>query len=320
MDKFKTFIIGVIVGSFLVGGVAYAADYLHIKVKLPNIFYWYDGQELKMGDNEPLTINYNGVNYVPVRKIAEALGKEVEWDAETNRVLIKSTEQIKYKEIEPDEMDPELKTWLDHSVGRELAQVRVIEQETYILLTLGKKNSGGYDINVLGIKQYHDGVKVDIEILDPQKGNIVTESMTHPYKLIKLMDTYEGKITFKEKTDKWIPTIEGAAFIPSIYKETENMILFEPEITKEKINLQGIVNTFEGLIEVSLVDGNEDVLENVTIQSLGAKPNWGYFEKEFLITSLKQNSAGSVVIHTINEKDGIFGEKIKINLGEWTKE
>lgn len=319
MNKFKTFIIGVVFGSLLIGGVGYATDHLHIEVKLPDIQYWYDGKNLalKQSTDGPATIHYKGVNYVPVRRISEALGKEVEWDAKGNRVLIHSNEELKYIEVKPDEITPEITSWLDHSLKRELAQVKIINEETYILLTSGQKNSGGYDINVVGIKQYHHGVKIDIEMLEPQKGEFVTEGVTYPYKLIKLIDTYKGPITFQEKMNDQIPTVSGIDQIPSVFKETENIILFDPVITDEKIKIQGIVNTFEGLIGFSLVNGSGDELESVTIQSLGRKPNWGYFEKEIPRSNLIPNSNISVVLYTIYEKDGIPGETIQIYLNEW---
>lgn len=319
MNKFKTFIIGAVFGSFLIGGMGYATDLIHIEVKFPGIEYRYDGKELvfKESEEEPATINYKGVNYVPVRGISEALGKEVVWDAAANRVLIHSTDNLDYQVLESDEVMPEIKSWLDRSMEHELAQLKTVDQETYILLTLGQKNSGGYEINVEAIKQYHNGVKVDFEILEPEKGDFVTEGVTYPYKLIKLVDTYEGPITFNEKTNNRIPIIEGTDQIPSLYKDSENIILFDPVITEEKIKLQGIVNTFEGLIEFSLVNGSGDELENETIQSHGAKPDWGYFEKEISRATLKQSSNLSVVLYTIYNEDGISGDTIQINLDEW---
>ena len=88
MKKAKEFILGALVGSMAMGGCVTAfgsngtktiqAVYKNIKVMI-------DGKELKT-DKEPFT--YEGTTYLPVRAVAEAVGKSVKWDSATQTVIL----------------------------------------------------------------------------------------------------------------------------------------------------------------------------------------------------------------------------------------
>ena len=60
---------------------------VNIPVKYNNIKVTVDGKELTTS-NEPFI--YNGVTYLPVRDVAEATGKAVNWDANTKTVALTS--------------------------------------------------------------------------------------------------------------------------------------------------------------------------------------------------------------------------------------
>lgn len=83
MKKFRArdFVCGVVVGSLLFSGMAYAA---------PTIKLLVDGKEIQ-SDVQPQMIN--GRVMVPARPLAEALGAKVEWDAAHHSVVIISKEK-----------------------------------------------------------------------------------------------------------------------------------------------------------------------------------------------------------------------------------
>lgn len=87
MKKISKFAIALtMVVVFLTVGVVFAAGggiNKSIQVVLNGINLVVDGRMVP-GDN----ILYNGTTFVPVRALAEALGKEVKWDAQTNTVEI----------------------------------------------------------------------------------------------------------------------------------------------------------------------------------------------------------------------------------------
>lgn len=194
--KIKSFVIGVICGGLLLGGVGYAADQFQIDVKLPHIPYIYDGKELSLGDDSdaPQTINYMNVNYVSVRALAEGLGKEVTWDAEEERVIINSVEQLEYAVVEDEHFTPQIEQWVERAKLKDQVELRTIDGETYILLTLGEKPSAGYVITVKDIREYFNGLTVYVETIEPDKGTLVTGAITYPYALVKLSGEYKGPV------------------------------------------------------------------------------------------------------------------------------
>jgi len=90
-SKIKVIIVGIMAIVILAGSVAYAAGggiKKSIQVVINGINLIVDGQTIS-ADN----ILYNGTTYVPVRALAEVLGKEVVWDAKTNTVEVNDKEQ-----------------------------------------------------------------------------------------------------------------------------------------------------------------------------------------------------------------------------------
>lgn len=194
--KIKSFVIGVMCGGLLLGGVGYAADHFQIEVKLPHIPYIYDGEELSLGDDSdvPQTINYMNVNYVSVRALAEGLGKEVTWDAEDERIVIHSVEQLKFSVVNDDDFTPQIEQWIERAKLREQVELKTIDGDTYILYTLGEKPSAGYVITVKEIKQYFNGLTVYVDKVEPDKGTLVTGAITYPYVLVKIAGEYKDPV------------------------------------------------------------------------------------------------------------------------------
>ena len=59
-----------------------------IEVTYRNITIWVDGKQISV-DTEPFIVQ--GRTFVPLRAIAEALGRSVSWDDPTNRVTVSYT-------------------------------------------------------------------------------------------------------------------------------------------------------------------------------------------------------------------------------------
>lgn len=92
-NNLKIMLSGVIIGAILTSGItAFASNQsIDIPVTFKNIKIFVDGAELTPRDSygnvlEPFI--YNGSTYLPVRAVAEAVGKEVSYDANTNSVYL----------------------------------------------------------------------------------------------------------------------------------------------------------------------------------------------------------------------------------------
>ncbi|MFE5317244.1 peptidylprolyl isomerase [Paenibacillus sp. NPDC056579] len=86
-DKVKGLLLGLSLGTLLTGTVAYASG-TQIEVYFQNIKYMFDGFEKKPAEDQGQGFIYNGTTYVPLRFVSEALGKEVQWDGDTQTAWI----------------------------------------------------------------------------------------------------------------------------------------------------------------------------------------------------------------------------------------
>ncbi|MDF2961853.1 MAG: PpiC-type peptidyl-prolyl cis-trans isomerase [Paenibacillus sp.] len=83
-DKLKGLVLGLSIGVMMTGTIAYASG-TQIEVYFKNIKYMFDGQQKKPADESFI---YNGTTYVPLRFVSEALGKEVQWDGDSETVWV----------------------------------------------------------------------------------------------------------------------------------------------------------------------------------------------------------------------------------------
>lgn len=288
MNKFKTFIIGVIAGSLLTGGISYAADSFQIEVSFPKWTYWLDGRQILNDDyhdgsirlgaeNVPATITYKGVSYVPVRFLADGLGKEIEWNRNRERIDFRSVEQIPFSQASVSQVPKEISDWVQRSVHIELGQSRVYGNDTYILVTRGKKSTGGYTVKVEEIKQYASGYQVKVRYSDPPKGIPVIQPLTFPYAFVKINRPLTGQPDFLTADGRNIPRPVGLDYIDTIVKKSDNIVLFEPLKDERQWQLRGMVRSFEGMLNVGLIGNDGMIVRQESIQAAAGAPNWGYF-------------------------------------------
>ena len=82
----KKFISGLIIGSMLMTGAAYAAG-AKIEVTFKPLKYYVDGVE-KVPPADQAGFIYKGRTYVPLAFVSESLGKEIKWDGTTSSIYI----------------------------------------------------------------------------------------------------------------------------------------------------------------------------------------------------------------------------------------
>ena len=93
-QKLQGLMAGVLIGATLTGGVAIAANTTTLYNVIANgISIVVDGKKLNPTDaqgNKVKPIIYNGTTYLPVRAVANALGKAVYWDGPSTTVYLGS--------------------------------------------------------------------------------------------------------------------------------------------------------------------------------------------------------------------------------------
>jgi foldase protein PrsA len=86
-DKLKGLVVGLCLGTMLTGSIVYASG-TQIEVYFNNLKYMFDGAEKKPADDQGKGFIYEGTTYVPLRFVSEALGKQVEWDGDTDTIWV----------------------------------------------------------------------------------------------------------------------------------------------------------------------------------------------------------------------------------------
>lgn len=316
MSKYKYFILGAIFGCFLVGGIGYAADEFEITVKFPNITYSVGEQEIT---GEEMTLLYNDVHYAPVRLIADMLNHEVIWSEVDKNIDFNPYETVEFNSVSYEEVNDDMKAWIDRSKNKEMIQIRNIKNDTYVLFTRGLKNSGGYSIEIHDITKKSEGLYFDISWKDPEKGSMVTEEITYPFVLVKLNTSYSNaaSVHFKERSGKELPVLQGSTYIQEIVGETSSLLVFEPQIIDELVHIHGITDAFDGIIFYTIEDFQGNVLEESALQAnKESDGNWVYFNQRFAV-----DDSEAVTLHLKVFDDDVQGkeEQTTIVLSDFIK-
>lgn len=80
----------------------------------------------------------------------------------------------------------EFKMLLGDDKIRKFVKADDIKTSNFILVNLGEKTHGGYDIEVVNVEEKADKVVVTIKEIEPKKGSNVTMAITNPYAVIKI--------------------------------------------------------------------------------------------------------------------------------------
>jgi foldase protein PrsA len=91
-DKLKGLLAGLLIGSMVTGSVAYAANSKAINVYILDLKYKLDGIEKPVSNAKGIL--YNNLNYVPIRAVTEAIGKDVSFDKKTGTLSISEKKDL----------------------------------------------------------------------------------------------------------------------------------------------------------------------------------------------------------------------------------
>ena len=103
-DKIKGFIAGVCVAFVVSSGVVFADSVSKtVTAVYNNIKIFVDGEKITPKDANGNTVEpfiIDGTTYLPVRAVASALGKEVDWDGTSNSVYIGKKPEKEFFQVE----------------------------------------------------------------------------------------------------------------------------------------------------------------------------------------------------------------------------
>lgn len=321
-NKYASFVSGVILGSLLVGSMAMASSKMNLEVSTDPLRYIIFGQEVQPGDKQGMYFNgktyvpagfiYQGTTFVPIRFISESMGNKVEWDGETRTITISQpASSASYEEISREQAPQAVQDWVDRSLKMELGQSMTVGDKTYLLITRGEKNTGGFDVEVSGIQDRGDHWEVSVTYTDPGE-NPVIQVFTYPYTLIA-MDKTDKPIQFTEVNEQYLPQLVGITTLPPVEKESTNIKVFAPQANDNGVVVSGVARVFEGALQYEVKGSDGSIKSNGYIQALAGGGDWGYFT--FTLPLSDWENKRTIELFSASPKDGARENQVQMQLG-----
>lgn len=129
-QRVKDMVCGALIASLVLcsGTVAFAkVANMNIPVSYSNIKVVIDGKQLQTS-KEPFT--YEGTTYLPIRAVAEAVGKDVTWDGATKTVYLGAVPSSTTNEKVPKEYESALKQAKSYSDIMHMSKQAIYDQLT----------------------------------------------------------------------------------------------------------------------------------------------------------------------------------------------
>lgn len=215
-----------------------------------------------------------------------------------------------------DHIPEAIQEWIGYSEELFLAQARLIEDNTYILVTYGEKPTGGFSVEITDVEKIDDGLKVFVNFTKPGEDELVTEALTYPYDLAVIENKFTDIEYIATGDETYIPTLYGMDFLTPIKAGSEWIKIFQPapgEQVSRTIDVEGIANVFEGNVQYHLTTDSGLVLaEGFTT---GAMIDWGFFS--FSIDLPADTIPGTDLVlqlYTHSPKDGSTQDLVELLL------
>lgn len=312
MPKAKSFLLGFLLGSFMLTGVAYASD--DIEILYFNPVFQLDGEVLPSVSGQSLTdeeaslqeeelasprmIEIDGHAYWSMDEAADAMDAEWDWQRDEGTVHLTTREDVEYTLLDAASASAQLQQWIEVSLSKELAQMRVLEGDTFILVTRGEKNTGGYELGIRSVEKAGPKLVVNVEYENPGKGDIVTESVTYPYALLKVEGRYTDlKVILNDGS--LLPELTDIGYIPELLVEEEGIMVFSTEQNEEGLSIEGATNSFAGAVWVSLQDKEKTVWEG-SMAGMAEAPDWAHFSTQIPTASLSAADKLTISVMSMN--------------------
>ncbi len=155
----KSGIMGLVIGCISTSGISVFAynGKMSIEASFKNIRIFINGDELTSKSSDGKTLEpfiYNDSTYLPIRAIAEAIGRDVSWDPSTSTVYIEGNDDREYSEESNDDRE-----YSEEEYEQEYGEDYSPAQTTGYL----SPYQGNYqeETITLGGKKYHNSIRLD---------------------------------------------------------------------------------------------------------------------------------------------------------------
>ena len=208
---------------------------------------------------------------------------------------------------DPDSLPEEIANWVNCSLEIPSVQEKMHDGYRFVLVTEGRKPSGGYGVDVEEVVQQPDRLEIKVRSTAPQEGEAVDTVITSPFDLI-IVEENELPLSFLDVNDpdRYFMRVLGAETIEQpIVASSDWIKIFSPkpdEQVQGTISLSGIACVFEGTVSYELLTEDDKALtRGFTTAAMG---DWGYFEEKIPVPA--DIDADRLVLQLYSEsmKDG----------------
>lgn len=115
-----------------------------------------------------------------------------------------SDKSVGFDCVEPENVPVQINEILPNYRMKEKALVCKVEDEIYVVVTRGEKSSSGFDLEIKKISMNNEegakNLKVVAEFVDPKPGDVTTQILTYPYKVVKTeLEELPDKVTLEKE-------------------------------------------------------------------------------------------------------------------------
>lgn len=204
-----------------------------------------------------------------------------------------------------------LKDWVQKYSLYEGVFLQKIDDYNVILVSMGEKLTGGYDVKVNEVTKEDNKWIIKTTLTEPKEPDFTTQQITYPNEVISMVNDGSPIEVRDQQTGKNLELIE----IP-VGKElatSKSFIVTSPlagETIKSPVTIKGKARVFEANFRIHIEDGHKYLAEKIVTADEGA-PEWGNFELN-LPFEKPTSPNGSIILSVENMENGKLIEELNI--------
>jgi len=215
------------------------------------------------------------------------------------------------------ELSETMEEWINYSRDLWLAQDREDQGFTYLLVTYGKKSSGGYGVDITDATKEENQLTITVEFTDPAEGQPVTPAVTFPYDLKKIPAT-DLPVEFVAEGDRgYVPELQNLDWLPPLVAGNEDIRILSPEpkaTVSRNFIFEGIELVYEGTVLYRIMDHEGEGVENGIIPG-GHGHHWGHLKKELTVPeAIESGDKFMLEIYSESPVDGQPENQVELEL------
>lgn len=109
--------------------------------------------------------------------------------------LEKEITKLPFESINLEDVSDRLQKWIGENKSKKAKKVFHVNGKTYVIIMLGQKPTGGYDVEITQIEHVknisegetgNDFISVSHEVKKPEKGSVNTQALTYPVAIAEI--------------------------------------------------------------------------------------------------------------------------------------